>query len=98
MCSSLQPVVGANDQHHIPSLTHKRQLEQQPDVGQCNGATMDQVMPLDIKPEGQWVMRAQFSWKEGFLSVHKPPILRPTLMSMLPITIQHITDRTSQTE
>jgi len=78
---SSPPALGANDPHHTPSSTGEKRIEQQPEVGQSTGTTSDLAPQLDVEPEGQRVMRTHFAWKKGFLSVHKPPIRRPTPMS-----------------
>jgi len=79
---SSQPSVDANDWHHMPTSMGKRLLEQQMHVHQHKGTTTDQAPQLDVKLDGQWAMRTHFSWKEGFLTAHKPPTHWLTLMSM----------------
>jgi len=56
-------------------------LEQQMHVHQCKSTTTDQAPQLDVKLDSLQVMRTCFSWKEGFLTAHKPPTCQPILMS-----------------
>jgi len=69
---------GTDNWHHPLPIDGERLLEQQLDICQCQNTSMKLIPQLEGQLDGKRALRKHFSWSQGFLKAHKPPICQST--------------------